>query len=53
MILSERIVRSANAVFVSLIVEEFSIFWALESFFNSPARSIPWSTQIFLVYSFW
>ena len=45
----DRIVRSANAGLVSLIVESFCIPSALESFLKTPANSVPFWTQNFLV----
>ena len=43
----DRIVRSANAAFVSLIVEEICIPSVLHNFLNSPANFVPLSTQFF------
>ena len=40
--------RSANAALVSLIVEYICIPSALHGFLNSPANSVPLSTQNFL-----
>ena len=47
MFLSVLIVRSAKAAFVSLIVENNSIPAAAQNFLNSPANSVPRSTQLF------
>ena len=47
MFLSERIIRFAIAARVSLSVEWIYIPSALQNFLNSPANSVPWSTQFF------
>ena len=47
MILSERIVRSPNAAFVSFIVEQISIPSALQSFFELCSKFCPLSYQNF------
>ena len=44
----DRIVRSAKAALVSLIVKQICIPWAIPNFLNSPANSVPSSTQSFL-----
>ena len=41
------IVRSAKAAFVSLIVEYISIPSGAQTFLDSPAYTVPWSTHIF------